>query len=178
MGTATGIGVGSVEDDRSRRLFRRRVGGIVAGPVEPWLDDEEPEYLPGVHQITVLAEGATLASPIHYIRESYLAVAGVAEPYPPGQMLMLGGDGWDTFEIVQVIQDTEGRRAPSRNEKRRGVSAVAESHPTGTGVTPAVMCRVRRGLVGTVGGPHSAGTPVTPVTIGEPSSDAGSPEPI
>jgi hypothetical protein len=111
----------------------------VPEPPEPWLDDVEPDYVPGVHELTVLAEPARLAEAIHYIRTSHVVLAGASGPFQPGRLLMLGGPGWDTFEIVRV----------------RDAIPAPQQMP---------QYKVERGVLGTVGGPHPVGTPVTLVS--------------
>jgi len=101
----------------------------------------EPEDDPGVYQLTVLSQGqATLAESIRYNHTSRLALAGTAEPFAPGQLLMLGSPGWRTFEIVQV---KEANSAPGQT----------------------VSYSVQRGMHGTIGRPHTVGTPVTPIAV-------------
>lgn len=114
--------------------------------LEPWPDDDEPEYDPdpggaGTYRLTVLSEGdVTLADPIPDIRTGHVVLGGAPEPYAPGQLLMLGGPDWSSFEIVQVKQPDPA-----------------------TGRWPT--CPVRRAALHTVPGPHRAGTPVTPIAV-------------
>ena len=144
-------------DGQRHGLFRRRerVGGVVDWPPGPWDDDPEPEYVPGVHELTVLSEGITLVAPIRFIRDSRLVLAGAAEPFPPGRLLMLGGPDWASFEIVQVV-DASAASAASKASRASAASAVPQ---------PAASCTVRRAQLGSVGVPHRPGTPVTPVSV-------------
>lgn len=101
----------------------------------------EPEDDPGVYQLTVLSQGqTTLAESIRFNHTSRLALAATAEPFAPGQLLMLGDPGWSTFEIVQV---KEVNSAPGQT----------------------VSYSVERGTHGTIGRPHPVGTPVTPIAV-------------
>ena len=101
----------------------------------------EPDDEPGLYQLTVLSEGqTTLAEAIRRNHVSRLTITGTGEPFASGQLLMLGGPGWSTFEIVMV-------------EK-------AESEPGHT-----VSYSVRRGVLRTIGRTHPAGTPVTPTAV-------------
>jgi len=112
----------------------------------------EPADDPGVYQLTVLSEEqATLTDIRPGNRVWRLTLAGPAEPFAPGQLLMLGGPGWTTFEIVQV---KEVNSAPGR----------------------PVSYSIQRNMFRTVGRPPRTGTPVTPIAVEFlPTAEAESP---
>ncbi|MEY9906972.1 hypothetical protein ABIA35_003197 [Catenulispora sp. MAP12-49] len=131
-------------------LFRRReprVGEAVDRPPEPWDDDPEPDYAAGVHELTVLSEGVTLAEPLNYPRDARLVLAGATEPFGPGQLLMLGGQGWSTFEMVQVWDDGQVPRRESCPVWRQRLGSACASHPVGTPVTPVTPVTAESGRV-------------------------------
>jgi hypothetical protein len=82
-------------------------------------------------------ERMTLATAL---RRRTWRLAGAGGPFAPGQLLLLGGPGWETFEIVQV---TETGSAPEQTES----------------------CPVRRCVLRTLGNVHPAGTPVTAISV-------------
>jgi hypothetical protein len=122
-----------------RWLSRGQDRGPTLDP-EPWgNDDGELEYDPGAYEIAVLTDDqVTLAMPIPDLRARQIDVTGNSEAYAPGQLLMLGGAAWPTFEIVQVMEADQAS---------------------------ASRFVVRRGALRTIGGAHSVGTPVAPVAV-------------
>lgn len=124
----------------SRAARSPRVEEAVPDP-EPWPEDDEAAYDPGTYQLTVLSgERVTLAAPVRYTRTAHLELSGAIQPFAPGQLLMLGGPDWGSFEIVQVEQ---------------GDSASGQ----------ATSCPVQRGKLRTLRHLHHAGTPVTPIAV-------------